>query len=678
MATTETWVLDGVTLTSGNFDILDLKVDPPKARPDWLTAADSESAVLMRQPLHENREITMTLRVAQQASMNAALDQVGVILDKLYRASATPDGVALVWTPANSTRSVTFDVLAGEIPELPIGLADHAWSWFKQRPIFTIVMTCEPYWRGTETLTSTASSSTPITTLEVANVTGDVPALGRLIVTDTATQSRKHFEWGMESPTTYNSGTSLIIDSDSLVTSGFAGTGNTRTGAYDPNATGNNVIRSAYYGQIVVAICGTGAQSHIGSFRVKARVFSNSTNIWFRFGWQVGDGSTARNQWIATIIDGQWNELDLGTIVVPPVLTGTQKWSGFIEVMAAGGGTGVSTDNVDVDYFLLVPVDAGYGKARAPFSPQSGVTQTFDDFSSTTAGGALSGRTPIVGAAWVTAGSPTDFAFVDGPNLYEESVTRSAVSDTGYGRFATAGGSVTNTDISVNVARNVVGSNANFELGLVARYVDISNYLSAYVWWNATTSPAAPYWQFEIHINIAGTATVLRTYRLASFGGTQWSRLRLLVFASGRFHAELFDSTGAFVTALDGYDVRLATGGTLATGKVGIRDRSAGATSVLRYYDNFQAVTPVAEPAVIYSGRSAQVRYDDTIRQDSTGVYNGRPESYRGTRFLLPPGTSRVLAKARRNDIETIADDAVTDATQIQVGWTPRGLAVPR
>jgi hypothetical protein len=34
--------------------------------------------------------------------------------------------------------------------------------------------------------------------------------------------------------------------------------------------------------------------------------------------------------------------------------------------------------------------------------------------------------------------------------------------------------------------------------------------------------------------------------------------------------------------------------------------------------------------------------------------------------------------KARRNDIDTGKDDTPTDATQVQVVWTPRGLAVPR
>jgi hypothetical protein len=37
-----------------------------------------------------------------------------------------------------------------------------------------------------------------------------------------------------------------------------------------------------------------------------------------------------------------------------------------------------------------------------------------------------------------------------------------------------------------------------------------------------------------------------------------------------------------------------------------------------------------------------------------------------------------VLAKARRNDVETALDDQVTDSTKIQVAYTPRYLAVPR
>jgi hypothetical protein len=81
---------------------------------------------------------------------------------------------------------------------------------------------------------------------------------------------------------------------------------------------------------------------------------------------------------------------------------------------------------------------------------------------------------------------------------------------------------------------------------------------------------------------------------------------------------------------------------------------------------------------VIFSGRNMQIRYDDTVRQDATGTYTGRPPIYRGSRFLVDVGTSRVLVKARRNDVDMAEDPNVTDALQVQVGVTPRGLVVPR
>jgi hypothetical protein len=89
---TESWAIDGVSLTSGNFVLLELTADPPKERQDWVSAADSESAALFRQPKHENRTITMKIRVTPQASMNAALDQVGAVVDKLRKASGTTTG----------------------------------------------------------------------------------------------------------------------------------------------------------------------------------------------------------------------------------------------------------------------------------------------------------------------------------------------------------------------------------------------------------------------------------------------------------------------------------------------------------------------------------------------------------------------------------------------------------
>jgi hypothetical protein len=156
------------------------------------------------------------------------------------------------------------------------------------------------------------------------------------------------------------------------------------------------------------------------------------------------------------------------------------------------------------------------------------------------------------------------------------------------------------------------------------------------------------------------------------------NRLRVIAFSSGRVLGYLLHPSGSTLAALEATSATLATGGTLATGKPGLYDYNATATAITRYYDDMAVSTPAAEPIAVYGGRTMQVRYDATIRDDATGTYTGRPASYRGDRLLIPVGTSRVLVKARRNDIETVADNNVTDATQVQVGWTPRGLAVPR
>jgi hypothetical protein len=66
---TEAWTLDGVTLASGNFTLLELERRPAKGAPRLdRQLRTAEGAALMRQPLHENRVVTMKLRVTAQAN----------------------------------------------------------------------------------------------------------------------------------------------------------------------------------------------------------------------------------------------------------------------------------------------------------------------------------------------------------------------------------------------------------------------------------------------------------------------------------------------------------------------------------------------------------------------------------------------------------------------------------
>lgn len=671
MATTETWTLDSVSLTGTNFDILELTVDPPKARPDWLTAADSDGAALMRQPLHENRIITMKMRVRPQASMNAALDAVGTLIDKLRLASSEPAGIALTWTPANSTRTVTFDVLAGEIQEMPIGLDDHARSWFLQRPIFTVEMTAKPYWRGTETLTSTASSSTPQVTLEVPNVTGDVPALGRLIVTDTATQARKDVEWGIEGQF-YNSGTSLILDSDSMTVTGFAGTQTTSTGAYDPNATGNNVIRVSAVLSTPVAVCGTGNLSHIGVFRVWARVKFTTEFQRVRFAWRDGEGLYSTNAWAgpSTQNPSQWTECDLGLISLTEATLGTQRWDGRIEAMENPVSVPAA---VDIDYLLFIPASEGYGRAKSAYVYSPGVTVGYDLFTSTTSGNALNARVATQGGTWATSGETTDFVFADQADG-GETLGRTVGTDATTGRFAILG-STNYTDIEVSVQvvpGTLTVSTGTIQHSIIARYTDASNYLLFRLVRTIT------YTRLEILKRIAGVSTIVKYGPEIPISGIAYYTLRLVALANGRAVGQLLSPAGGLMSEIETYDTVWATGGALATGKPGISDVNTTGTSLARYYDTFVASTPQPDLPVIYSTRTIQFRHDGVTRTDSAGTVYGDPPSYKGTRFLVPVGTSRVAVAARRVERDTSWVDNVADATQVQVGWTPRGLVVPR
>jgi hypothetical protein len=107
-----------------------------------------------RNPLHENRKIT--LRIASSSSRRWTRARQGRARSSTSsrRRPRYTDGIALTWDARDGDADGTFDVLAGEITDLPIDW-ENGWIGAKA-PTFTIELTCKPYWRGTETLTSTA------------------------------------------------------------------------------------------------------------------------------------------------------------------------------------------------------------------------------------------------------------------------------------------------------------------------------------------------------------------------------------------------------------------------------------------------------------------------------------------------------------------------------------------
>lgn len=666
MSSLEQLVLDGLALNDvTNYRLQSFDAPPPTKRYEWAQGGDADGAALVRDPLFENREIQARIRITQRSTMDLALAAVGAIVDKLEEAEQQPVGLDLVWAPADGTKSVTFKVLSGEVTGLPVTMDGDDAGWFKRSPVVTLTLTCKPFGYGTEVVGSSTSSATPFVTVTVASVTGDVPAEGRLIVTDAATQSRRYLEWGLEQRY-YDPATSLLIDSDNMVVTGFAGAQTTRSGAYDPNAAGNNVIRASVF-DVPTGVCGTGNQSHIGTFRVKARVFMGQPTTMFRFAWKDGESPYSTNRWVTPPMASAFAEIDLGLISIPVKAAGTQRWTGRVEAMTQIG----VTDTVDVDYLVLVPAGEGYGRSSTPVNTAiAGTLRGQDSF--TSAAGALNARVAPAGGTWATSGAATDFA--GGTN----DMVRTTISDASP-RLAVLG-STNYTDMQVGVDFLFSGgAGQNAELGVIARFVDSSNYLFAR--FRVTTTQNF----LEIGKVIAGATTIIGVLSPSSplWESVYW-RIYLSVTAGGQAVAEIFTGPGgALVDHVTATDSVLATGGTLASGKPGIRDMNPPADALTRSYDNFHFFELNPEGLVLAPGQSAEIRSDSVIQEDPTGVYWGDSPAYRGSRFIVPPAgatgrTSRILVKAHRFNIESGDAVNVTDNLTVQVAYTPRYLVVPR
>lgn len=672
----EQLVLDSLALNDATtFGLESLSMNPPAKKPEWISGADSNGAILGRDPLHENRVVEARIGIEPQATRDLVLAKIGLIVDKLQECSLNENGLPLVWTPADaSINAITFRCLMGEITDLPI---DWQSGWLGLAPMFTVRLICLPFGEGVESAVWATMTTAPIATIEITDVLGDVAALARIVVTDSASQNRRYVALGMESrwyPT--SSPPSLIVDSTAMVTSGYAGVTATRSGAYSGGS--NNVIGATLRTQ-VQAICGLGNLTHIGQFRPMLRFYASATTMAVRLTYQTLDGPFRSLAYKVPVVAGL-NCVDLGLVTLPEATSGAQRWTGRIEAYSTA--TGGETFQADV--VLLMPAER-YGRARAPYSYETGVLVAYDDFTGMTAGAALNAQVSDSGQTWVTSGAGTDYTAADAPAAADETVKRATVSDAG-ARFAVLGAtSYAATEVSVTLMHFTsvgYGAAALIEMGVIARWVDASNYLRFTL--RATIGPGRPTWELVVTKVVAGAATqIVSAPFVGSLGGGQRYQLRLTAHASGGAVATLLTAAGVPITSLNATDAVLATGGALASGKPGLYDINTTTMTGNRYYDSHAVAVPPAEPIACYSGQSITFSSDSVLREDATGTYAGKPPEDVGGRFYLPQAggagrKSRVAVIARRGDIETSADDYIADSTTVQVYATPRYLAIPR
>jgi hypothetical protein len=230
-------------------------------------------------------------------------------------------------------------------------------------------------------------------------------------------------------------------------------------------------------------------------------------------------------------------------------------------------------------------------------------------------------------------------------------------------------GSTNYTNIDAGITASIDASVGDKHAFVIARWVDDSNYAYAKVHMSAESDTT---W---VGIVLAGVDIPLGDMTSSITVAAQYP-IRLVVLASGRAIAVLYGPGGAVLAMVEATHIDLATGGTLATGKPGFADQSTGTQVATRTYDRFYASTPPAEPLVINSGRSIQIRHDGCERESSDGLTFGTL-SPRGGRVFVPCAgvedrSTRLWVKAKRNDVSSTADANVADSTKVGVTLRPR------
>lgn len=234
----------------------------------------------------------------------------------------------------------------------------------------------KPFSRGAEVdLGDNVETTLPWVVFTEATVAGDVPAIGRLVIdNDEAGTSMRWVAWAIQQRY-YSAASTAALFYQAESCSLFGGTTAVAgpAGASGTVAQSTNVGTSA--GSMIYLGASSTAQTHIGTFRVFARVYAPNTNTGtVSVGVQYipyPQGQTIINPLVdlatsGTPLEQQWAVMDLGMITLPKVRKGTQGWIGYLTAQST-----VATDDLNIDWIALLPVEEGYGEAYA--LPTSGL-----------------------------------------------------------------------------------------------------------------------------------------------------------------------------------------------------------------------------------------------------------------------------------------------------------------
>ncbi|HYV17335.1 MAG TPA: hypothetical protein VE972_15080 [Conexibacter sp.] len=671
----EQWIVDPVDEDAGNTP-LDLLAAPfaaaqfntptPGIDPRWTQPADADGDLLAGLR-YVNREIKGSVEIVpaggDAAAAQAALAQLADKVAKINREGGTLRRVM------PSGDAITFDLLTADA-------IDPTWdaTWESARAVsIDLGFTAKPFWRGVETAYGAhTETSLPALVFTETAPAGDVPALGRLVLTDAQSVSQGWATWGLQSAHYDAAATAaLFYEAEACTPMGSAAVA-TVSGASGGGS--NNVVTQASLSPTWTALLstqGSGGGSHlthVGDYRVLARVLRPSSNtgvVGIALEWGVGDFlSFTRNEattYDVDVLEDAFTLVELGIVSLPEIANGSGRWEGRIVATSSVAG-----DQLSVDCLFLVPVEASGAVSCVLRSAAPTSLSARDEFNQTA--GALSGKTLPVGGTWAGAGDTDDFV-VDTASATAQRAVAGDLGNTG--RWALAGSSTFAT-VAVSVDATLMNANTLTSQAVIARYVDTTHHVQGGFF-------VGNGWAFVYKRLGGGVIPIGQRLDLPVRLGIPWT-IQLAVDASGRFAMWVAPAGSPLGDpVITGIDADLATGGALASGKVGLYDENGFGAST-RSYDNFAVWVPVLDSA-IFANQSLAIESARVVREDSTGTFWMPVSKYEGDLLTVPPAGPegrhvRVIAKASRSVPDGGADSGVDDLTG-QLYVTPRGLIVP-
>ena len=653
------------------FRLISTAFPTPDRDVNWASSADTEGA-LPANLRYQNRTITIEVRVYGSSYSNM-LEEIGKVEQKIGRVNA--EGATLKYTTGSGT-SCVFDLLEGVCDW---DLDNRALATF--RAVLTITLTAKPFWRsGTEVEGSLHEETTlPFVIGVDESITGDVPALGRLLITEKQAQDQWTLIWGTQSRNYSNSeNAELFYQAESRTPLG----GEKKAGPSGASGAGENTIFCgslipSYQAVMSTQKASAGAHlSHVGTYRVFARIQRPTTNtgaVSLRLSWAQGDflryTANDAKTYAVDELEGVWTLVDLGLVRISKVTAGTQRWEGRIEAKSTVNG-----DDIYVDCLAFFPVDEGYGSLKIePNSATPSTVSAHDEFDQ--AEGALTGKTLPLGGKWEGNGSATDFTVTSG-HVAQRTATSDGLSILTGPRIVRASTpTLSAVSVQVDMKFSAVTTDGSLGLGVFARRVDAENLIGLEM------IPKKEGSKVVLQRAIAGTVTTIWTSEAIAGAATEtWYTLALTIDVNGNWSA--YGSPQGYPLALlkSGNDSNLATGGTLASGQAGFFDHNWNTTASTRRYDNFILYATPADAAV-FANRKAEVRWDRMQREDSAGeLWVPRPD-YQGSYFKPQPARRegrkvRTIVKLSRGNIDSMQDVAIDDAA-FRLYWQPRGLVHP-